>query len=53
MQDSIVKLDIMHLSRSWDTDLHYGSSRLFELELGLTAGVTGRQGTFSPPWHLI
>jgi hypothetical protein len=23
------------------------------VEIGLTAGVTGQQGTLTPPWHLI
>jgi hypothetical protein len=41
------------LSRSWYTDLDYGSYRLPELGSGLTAGVTGRQGKFTPPRHLI
>jgi hypothetical protein len=40
------------LSR-WYTDLDYGSNRLPELELWLTAGVTGRQGMFTTPMHLI
>jgi hypothetical protein len=32
------------LSRSWHTDLDYGLYRLPNLEIGLTAGVTGLQG---------
>jgi hypothetical protein len=35
------------------TDLDYGSNRLPELKLGLTAGVTGWQEMFTPPRHLI
>jgi hypothetical protein len=27
--------------------------RLSNLEIGLTAGVAGQQGMFTPPWHLI
>jgi hypothetical protein len=38
---------------SWHTGLDYGSCRLPGLEMGLTAGVTGRQGMLAPPWHLI
>jgi hypothetical protein len=34
-------------------NLDYGSYRLPELELGLTAGVGGRQGMFTPPRHPI
>jgi hypothetical protein len=41
------------LSRSSYTDLDYGSYCLSELELGLTARVTGQQGMFTPPMHLI
>jgi hypothetical protein len=41
------------LSHFWYTDLDYGSNRLPELELGFTAGVTGRQGILTPPRHLI
>jgi hypothetical protein len=41
------------LSCFWYTDFDYGSNRLPELELGLTAGVTGRQGMLTPPRHLI
>jgi hypothetical protein len=41
------------LSRSWYIDLDYGSDRLPDLELGLTAGVTGRQVMLTPPRHLI
>jgi hypothetical protein len=41
------------LSRSWHTDLDYGSYRLSNVEIGLTAGVTGQQGMLTPPWHLI
>ena len=41
------------LSRPWHTDLDYGSYRLSNLEIGLTAGVTGQQGMLTPPWHLI
>jgi hypothetical protein len=37
----------------WHTDLDYGSYLLPNLEIGLTAGVTGRQGMLTPPWHLI
>jgi hypothetical protein len=37
------------LSRSW----HYGSYLLPNLEIRLTAGVNGRQGMLTPPWHLI
>jgi hypothetical protein len=36
------------LSHSSNTDLDYGSYRLSNLEIGLTAGVTGQQGM-----HLI
>jgi hypothetical protein len=38
---------------SWHTDLNYGSYRLSNVEIGLTAGVTGQQGMLTPPWHLI
>jgi hypothetical protein len=41
------------LSRSWHTDLDYGSYRLSNAEIGLTAGVTGQQGMLPLPWHLI
>jgi hypothetical protein len=41
------------LNRSWYTDLDYCSYRLPDLELGLWAGVTGRLGILTPPWHLI
>jgi hypothetical protein len=41
------------LSRSWHTDLDYGWYRLSNVEIGLTAGVTGQQGMLTPPWHLI
>ena len=42
------------LSRSLHTDIDYGSYRLSNLEIRLTAGVTGQQGImFTPPWHLI
>jgi hypothetical protein len=34
------------------TDPDYGSYRLHDLEIVLTAGVTGRQGMFTPPGHL-
>jgi hypothetical protein len=32
------------LNHSWHTDLDYGSYRLSNVEIGLTAGVTGQQG---------
>jgi hypothetical protein len=41
------------LSRSWYTDLDYGSYRLPGLELGFTACVTGQQGMLTSPRHLI
>jgi hypothetical protein len=41
------------LSRSWYTDLNYGSNRSLELELGFTAGVTGQQGMLTSSKHLI
>jgi hypothetical protein len=41
------------LSRSWHSDLEYGSYRLSNFEIGLTAGVTARQGMLTPPWYLI
>jgi hypothetical protein len=41
------------LSRSWHTDLDYGWYRLLNVEIGLTAGVTGQQGMFTSPWHPI
>jgi hypothetical protein len=41
------------VSRSWHTDLDYGSYRLSNVEIGLTADVTGQQGMLTPPWHLI
>jgi hypothetical protein len=25
----------------------------YNVEIGLTAGVTGQQGMLTPPWHLI
>jgi hypothetical protein len=34
-------------------DPGYGSKRLHELELGLMAGVTGRQGMLTPPRYMI
>jgi hypothetical protein len=37
----------------WHTDFDYGSYRLFNLVIGLTAGVTSQQGMLTPPWHLI
>jgi hypothetical protein len=37
------------LSRSWHTDLDYGLFRLLDLEIGPTAGVTGRQGMLLLP----
>jgi hypothetical protein len=30
-------------------DLDYGSYRLSNVEIGLTAGVTGQQGMLTPP----
>jgi hypothetical protein len=41
------------LSHSWHTDLDYGSYRFSNVEIGLTAGVTGQQEMLTPPWHLI
>jgi hypothetical protein len=41
------------LSRSWHTDLDYGSYRLSNVEIRLTAGVTGQQRMLNLPWHLI
>jgi hypothetical protein len=41
------------LSHSRHTDLDCGSYRLSNLEIQLTAGVTGQQGMLIPPWHLI
>jgi hypothetical protein len=41
------------LIRSLHTDLDYESYRLSNLEIGLTADVTGQHGMFTPPWHLI
>jgi hypothetical protein len=41
------------LSRSWYTNVDYGLHRLPEPELGLMAGVTGRQEMPTPPRHLI
>jgi hypothetical protein len=41
------------LSRSLHSDLYYGSCCLSNLEIGLTAGVSGRQGMLTPPRHLI
>jgi hypothetical protein len=32
-------------------DLDYGSYRLSNLEIRLTAGVTPQQGMLTPPWH--
>jgi hypothetical protein len=40
-------------SHSWHTDLDYGSYRLPDLEIGLMAGVTGRQGMLTSHRHLI
>jgi hypothetical protein len=43
------------LSRSWRSDLHYGSYRSSNMEIGLTTAVsrvTGQQGMLTPPWHL-
>jgi hypothetical protein len=47
--------DVSHqsLSHSRHTDLDYASYRLPNLEIGLTVGVTGRQGMLTPPRHLI
>jgi hypothetical protein len=44
---------MLSLSCYWYTDLDYGSYRLSNVEIGLTAVVTGQQGIFTPPWHLI
>jgi hypothetical protein len=41
------------LSRLWYNDLNYSSNCFLELESGLTAGVTGQQGTLIHPRHLI
>ena len=41
------------LSCSLHTDIDYGSYCLSSLEMGLMAGVTGRQGMLAPPWHLL
>jgi hypothetical protein len=41
------------ISRSWHSDLDYGSYRLSNLEIGLTADVIDQQGMLTPPWHLI
>jgi hypothetical protein len=47
--------DVSHLSlsRSLHTDLDNHSYRLSNLEIRLTAGVTGQQGMLIPPWLLI
>jgi hypothetical protein len=45
--------DMFHINRSSHTDLNYGSYRLPNLEVGLTAGVTGQQGMLTHPRHLI
>jgi hypothetical protein len=47
------KSDQTALSRSWHTDLGYGLYRLPDLEVGFTAGVTGRQGMLTPLRRLI
>jgi hypothetical protein len=44
---------IQSLSRSWHTDLDYGSYCLPDLEIGLRAGVPGREGMLTIPRHLI
>jgi hypothetical protein len=41
------------LSCSWHTDLDYGSYRLPDLEIQITAAVTVSQGILTPPRHLI
>jgi hypothetical protein len=41
------------ISRSWHTDLDYGSYNLTNLEIGLTANMTGRQGMLNTPRYLI
>jgi hypothetical protein len=40
------------LSRSWRTNLDCGLFCLHDLEIRLTACVTGRQGMLTPPRHL-
>jgi hypothetical protein len=40
------------VSRSWHTDLDHDLYRITDLEIGLTAVVTGRQGEITPLWHL-
>jgi hypothetical protein len=50
--NAVLCVSYQSLSRIWYTDLDYGSNRLPELELLLTAGVTGRQGMLTPPKHL-
>jgi hypothetical protein len=51
--NSVWCVSCQSLSHFWVTDLDYGLNRLPELELGLTADVTGRQGMLTPPKHLI
>jgi hypothetical protein len=34
-------------------DLDYDSYCLYNVEIGLTAGVIDQQGMLTPPWHLI
>jgi hypothetical protein len=44
MLSDMFELSYQLLSHFWNTNLDYGLNRLPELELGLTVGVTGRQG---------
>jgi hypothetical protein len=52
-QHAVWYVSYQSLSRYWNTDLDYGSYRLFNMEIGLTAGVTGQQEMLTPPWLLI
>jgi hypothetical protein len=44
--------DMFHTNRL-HTELDYGAFHLSNMEIGLTAGVTGQQRVLAPPWHLI
>jgi hypothetical protein len=52
-QNAVWCVSYQSWSRSWYTGLDYGMCRLPELELGITAGMTSRQGMFTPAKHLI
>jgi hypothetical protein len=46
--NAIWRISYRSVSRSWHTDVDYGWHCLHDLEIGLTAGMTGRQGILTP-----